>query len=60
MRARHVIRVAVVCYVVLCAILGSFLGELAFRPQRVRVTERQSAEATDGRFGASLRDVSEG
>jgi dipeptidyl aminopeptidase/acylaminoacyl peptidase len=43
---------------VLCAILAIFLGELAFRPQRVRITERQSAEATAARFGAALRDVS--
>jgi dipeptidyl aminopeptidase/acylaminoacyl peptidase len=43
---------------VFCAILAIFLGELAFRPQRVRVTERQIAEATSARFGATLRDVS--
>jgi dipeptidyl aminopeptidase/acylaminoacyl peptidase len=48
----------VVCYVVSCAILAIFLGELAFHPQRVRVTERQSAEATAARLGAVLRDVS--
>jgi hypothetical protein len=59
MPARRIIRVAVLCYVVLCAILGIFLGELAFRPQRVRVTERKSAEDTAARR-ASLRDVSEG
>jgi hypothetical protein len=54
MRARRVIRMVVVCYAVFCAILAIFLGELAFRPQRVRVTERQSAQATAGRFGATL------
>jgi hypothetical protein len=43
---------------VFCAILAIFLGELAFRPQRVRVRERPSAEATATRFGATLRDVS--
>jgi len=58
MRARHVIRVAVVCYAVFCAILAIFLAELAFRPQRLRVTERRSAEITADRFGAALRDVS--
>ena len=58
MRARRVIRMVVVCYVVSCAILAIFLGELAFHPQRVRVTERQSAEATAARLGAVLRDVS--
>jgi len=58
MRARRVIRIVVICYAGFCAILAIFLGELAFRPQRVRVTERQSAEATAARFGAALRDVS--
>ncbi len=58
MRPRRVICIGVVCYAVLCAILAIFLGELAFRPQRVRITERQSAEATAARFGAALRDVS--
>ena len=58
MRPRRVIRIVVVCYAAFCAILAIFLGELAFRPQRVRVTERHSAEATAARFGAALRDVS--
>src|ERR1700722_5951243 len=58
MRARHVIRLVVVCYVVFCVILAIFLGELAFRPQRVRVLDRQTAEATAARFGATLQDVS--
>jgi dipeptidyl aminopeptidase/acylaminoacyl peptidase len=48
----------VACYAVFCAILAIFLGELAFRPLRVPVKERQSAEATATRFGATLRDVS--
>jgi dipeptidyl aminopeptidase/acylaminoacyl peptidase len=48
----------VVCYVVFCMILAIFLGELAFRPQRVRVTDRQTAEVTAARFGATLQDVS--
>jgi len=58
MRARRVIRIVVVCYALLCAILAIFLGELAFHTKRTRVTERQSAEATAARFGAALRDVS--
>jgi uncharacterized protein len=58
MRSRHVIWIAVVCYAVFCAMLGIFLGELAFRPQRVPIDERQSAEATTARFGAALQDVS--
>jgi uncharacterized protein len=58
MRARRVICIVVICYAVFCAILAIFLGELAFRPQRVPVNERQSAEATASRFGAALRDVS--
>lgn len=58
MRAQRVIRMGVPCYVVLCAILAIFLGELAFHPQRVHVKERQSADATAARFGAALRDVS--
>ena len=58
MRPRRVIGTVVVCYAVICAILAIFLGELAFRPQRVPVNERQSAEVTASRFGAALRDVS--
>jgi len=58
MRAGRVICIVVVCYAVFCAILAIFLGELAFRPQRVPVNERQTAEATASRFGAALRDVS--
>jgi len=58
MRARRVIGITVVCYVVLCAIVAIFPGELAFRPQRVHVNERQSAEAIAARFGATLQDVS--
>src|ERR1700719_2077250 len=58
MRPRRVICTVVVCYAVVCAILAIFLGELTFRPQRVPVNERQSAEATAARFGATLLDVS--
>jgi dipeptidyl aminopeptidase/acylaminoacyl peptidase len=58
MRARRVIRIVVVCYAVFCVILAIFFGELAFRPQRVRVRERPSAEARVARFGAALQDVS--
>jgi hypothetical protein len=55
MRARRIIRISVVCYAVFCAILAIFLGELAFRPQRVRVKERPSAEAAAARFGAACK-----
>jgi uncharacterized protein len=58
MRARRLIRIVVVCYAVFCSILAIFLGELAFRSQRIRIQERQSADATATRFGATLRDVS--
>src|SRR5580704_12547375 len=58
MRAQRVIRIVVICYAAFCSILAIFLGELAFRPQRVRITERQSAKATAARFGADLQDVS--
>jgi dipeptidyl aminopeptidase/acylaminoacyl peptidase len=58
MRARRVIRIVVVCYAVFCVMLAIFLGELAFRPRRVQVRDRPSAEATATRFGATLRDVS--
>jgi dipeptidyl aminopeptidase/acylaminoacyl peptidase len=58
MRARRVIRMVVVCYAVFCTVLAIFLGELAFRPQRMRITNRRSAEATAARFGAALQAVS--
>jgi dipeptidyl aminopeptidase/acylaminoacyl peptidase len=58
MRARRVIRIVVVGYAVFCAILGIFLGELAFHQQRIRIKDRQPAEATAARFGAALQDVS--
>jgi dipeptidyl aminopeptidase/acylaminoacyl peptidase len=38
--------------------MAVFLGELAFRPQRVLVKQRQSAQSTAARFGAVLQDVS--
>src|SRR5260370_40943877 len=58
MRAGRVICIVVVCYSGFCAILAIFLGELAFRPQRIPINERQTAAATASRFGAALRDVS--
>ena len=58
MRAWRVIRAVVICYAVFCTILAIFLGELAFRPQRVPVGKRQSAKAIAARFGADLQDVS--
>jgi hypothetical protein len=57
-RARCIVRRVVVSYPVFCAILAIFLGELAFRPQRVPIRERPSAETTATRYGAVLRDVS--
>jgi dipeptidyl aminopeptidase/acylaminoacyl peptidase len=57
MRARRVIRTALFCYAVFCAILAIFLGELAFRPQRIGV-QPQSAQTAAARFGAVLQDVS--
>jgi pimeloyl-ACP methyl ester carboxylesterase len=58
MRATRVIRRVVLCYALICAIFAIFLEELAFRPQRVLITQRQKAEATASRFGALLQDVS--
>src|SRR3984893_5741378 len=58
MRARRIIRIVVVCYAVFCATLAIFLGDLAFRPLRVQITQGRQAEATAFRFGATLRDVS--
>jgi len=58
MRAWRVIRTVVICYVVICTILAIILGELAFRPRRVPVAMRPSAEAIAARFGADLKDVS--
>jgi hypothetical protein len=47
-----------ICYAAISVLFAIFLGELAFHPQRVPVRTRQSAEATAGRFGAVLQDVS--
>src|ERR1700687_3821208 len=58
MRARRIVGTSVFCYALFCTVLAIFLGELAFRPQRVRVTQRQSFEATARRFGATLQNVS--
>jgi uncharacterized protein len=58
MRAWRVIRTVAICYALLCTILAVFLGELAFRPQRMPLRERQSAKAIAARFGADLQDVS--
>jgi pimeloyl-ACP methyl ester carboxylesterase len=51
-------RMVLICYALLCTILAAFLGELAFRPQRMPLRERQSAKAIAARFGAVLQDVS--
>ena len=58
MRAWRLIRTVVICYALLCTILAAFLGELAFRPQRMPLRERQSAKAVAADFGADLQDVS--
>jgi dipeptidyl aminopeptidase/acylaminoacyl peptidase len=58
MRVRRVISAVVFGYVLFCVILAIFLGELAFRPQRVPLKQRQAAEKTADQFGASLQDVS--
>ncbi len=58
MQARRVTSMAVLGYALFCAILAILLGEMAFRPERVRVTQRQSFEVTATRFGANLQNVS--
>jgi hypothetical protein len=46
------------CYALFCTLLAVFLGELAFRPQRMPLRDRQSAEAIAARFDTALQDVS--
>lgn len=58
MRTWRFVRVMTVCYGLFCVILAVLLGELAFRPQRLPLRDRQSAEAMAARFGAGLQDVS--
>jgi uncharacterized protein len=58
MRAWRVIRAVAICYALLCAVLAVFLGELAFRPQRMPLREPKSAKAVAARFGADLQDIS--
>lgn len=58
MRAWRFIRTGLISYTLLCTILAVFLGELAFRPQRILLRDRQSAQAVAARFGAVLQDVS--
>jgi hypothetical protein len=58
MRARCVIRTVGVCYALLCIMLAVFLGELAFRPLRMPLRDRHSAQSVAARFGAALQDVS--
>lgn len=58
MRVQRIIRTVAICYALLCTILAVFLGELAFRPQRMPLREQQSAKAIAARFGADLQDVS--
>src|ERR1700752_1589156 len=58
MRARRVVLTVAICYAVLCTTLAVFLGELAFRPQRMPLREPKAAKAVAARFGAGLQDVS--
>ena len=58
MRSWRAIRTIAICYALLCAMLAVFLGELAFRPQRMPLREPHSAKAIAARFGADLQDVS--
>jgi hypothetical protein len=58
MRAWRFIRTGLIFYALLCTILAVFLGELAFRPQRIPLRDRQSAQTIAARFGAALQDVS--
>lgn len=57
MRAWRVIRSLTIAYAFGCLVLAICLGELAFRPQRVPVRSRKSAEAMAERFGARLEDI---
>lgn len=58
MRTWRFIRRVTICYALFCIVLAVFLGELDFRPQRMPLRNRRSAEATAARFGADLQDVS--
>lgn len=58
MRAARIVRAGGLCYALGCALLGIFLGELAFRPQRTPVTQRESAEAVATRSGTTLQEAS--
>ncbi len=58
MRPWRVIRAVLICYAMLCLLAAIFLGELAFRPLRTPLRNRQSAQSVAARFGADLQDVS--
>lgn len=58
MRAWRFIRIVAICYALLCTILAVFLAELAFRPLRLPLRDRRSAQGIAARFGAALQDVS--
>jgi uncharacterized protein len=58
MRAWQAIRTVLISYVLSCILLAIFLGELAFRPQRVPVRYLDSETAIAARFGATLQEVS--
>src|SRR5690242_4998816 len=57
LRIRRLLLRVLVYYVVATVTLGILLGELAFRPERIPINERESARATALRFGADLQDV---
>lgn len=58
LRTRRLLLRIVLYYAVASVTLAIALGELAFHPQRVPLTETESAKATAARFGADLQDVS--
>ncbi len=58
MRLRRLALKALLYYAICCAVLAIVLGEMAFRPERLAIDQRASAQATAARFGATLQDVS--
>jgi len=58
MPAWRAIGTVLIAYVFLCVLLAIFLGELAFRPQRLPARYRDSEKVIAARFGATLQDVS--
>jgi uncharacterized protein len=58
LRIRRLLLRVGTCYAIASIILAVGLGELAFHPLRVPLTERPSAEAIAARFGTVLQDAS--